>query len=440
MAEQQTSANDPDHERAEQSGIADPTIDLPTARHPHRAGRNMNADQLASDQQILDETLDHLPADTKPLIAATSRASLCGTTFGDYQLITEIARGGMGVVFKALQLKLNRIVALKMILSGTLAATEEIQRFKAEAEAAANLDHPGIVPIYDIGKHQGYHYFSMGFVDGESLQDKLREGPIDPCDAANICREIAEAIAYAHDQGVIHRDLKPSNVLLDNGGRVRVADFGLAKRVDSGADLTRSGAVIGTPNYMSPEQAQGSIAEIGVGSDVYSLGAILYCSLTGRPPFQTANTVDTLFQVVHQVPAPPRSLNPQLPKDLQTICLKCLEKNTSDRYPSARDLADELDRFLRGDPIQARPITPMASAWRWCRRNKAVAILFGLVVSAAVLLFVASIGEQLVDTARKAGRAFAAPIRTQNNLDQIEKALNNYHSRYPRLPSDQRDE
>ena len=211
--------------------------------------------------------------------------------FGEYELLEEIARGGMGVVFKARQVKLNRIVALKMILSGELAGEEEVQRFKTEAEAAANLDHPGIVPIYEIDEHQGQHYFSMGFVEGQSLADRVKDGPLPPREAAELVKKVAEAVAYAHEKGVIHRDLKPANVLLDANGEPRVTDFGLAKQVESDGDLTRTGAVMGTPSYMPPEQASGKTEEIGPQSDVYSLGAILYCVLTGRPPFQSANPI-----------------------------------------------------------------------------------------------------------------------------------------------------
>ncbi len=303
--------------------------------------------------------------------------------FGEYQLLNEIARGGMGVVFKARQVKLNRIVALKMILSGELAGNEEVQRFHSEAEAAANLDHPGIVPIYEIGEHGGQHYFSMGFVDGESLQDKLRDGPLAPQEAARLCRKVVNAVAYAHDKGVIHRDLKPANVLLDADGEPKVTDFGLAKRVEADSGLTRTGAVMGTPSFMPPEQAAGRTDEVGPRSDVYSLGAILYCLLTVRPPFQAASSLDTLRQVMECEPVSPGVLNPQVPKDLATICLTCLQKDVNRRYQTARDLADELGRFLDGKPILARPVGNVERAWRWCKRN---AIVAGLTAATALAL------------------------------------------------------
>ena len=226
--------------------------------------------------------------------------------FGDYELLSEIARGGMGVVYKARQVKLNRLVALKMILAGNLAGEAEIRRFYLEAEAAANLDHPGIVPIYEVGQHEGQHYFSMGFVEGQSLAQRVAEGPLPPREAAALMVQIAEAVQYAHEKGVIHRDLKPGNVLLDAQGRPKVTDFGLAKKLQSDSGLTASGQIMGTPSYMPPEQAQGR-ADIGPLADVYSLGAMLYCLLTGRPPFQAASAMDTLKQVLEQDPPAPHS-------------------------------------------------------------------------------------------------------------------------------------
>jgi len=287
--------------------------------------------------------------------------------FGDYELLKEIARGGMGVVYKARQTKLNRIVALKMILAGQLASPEAVQRFYIEAEAAASLEHPGIVPIYEVGQHEDQHFFSMGFIEGTSLNARVKEGPMLPREAAAITQQICEAIAYAHAQGVIHRDLKPANILIDASGDPKVTDFGLAKKTEGDSGLTGTGQILGTPGYMPPEQASGETDTIGPAADIYSLGAILYALLTGRPPFQSANVMDTLVAVLEQEPVAPRQLNPALDVDLETICLKCLEKDATRRYGTADELVSELGRYLNGEPIQARPIGRVDRAWRWCK-------------------------------------------------------------------------
>ncbi|QDU40836.1 Serine/threonine-protein kinase PknB [Maioricimonas rarisocia] len=308
--------------------------------------------------------------------------------FGDYELLEEIARGGMGVVFKARQIKLNRVVALKMILSGNLAAEEEILRFKTEAEAAANLDHPGIVPIYEIGEHNGQHYFSMGYVEGQSLAKRVKNGPLPPREAAEIVSKVARAVAHAHDKGVIHRDLKPANVMLDANVGPRVTDFGLAKQVESASDLTRTGAVMGTPSYMPPEQAGGKTDDVGPRSDVYSLGAILYCLLTGRPPFQSANPMDTLLQVLRDAPIPPRELTPRIAVELDVICLKCLEKDQDCRYGSATELARDLEAFLNDQSISAKPSGLLRSTWRWYtgRQDSAVLVAGGYLLITGLIL------------------------------------------------------
>ncbi len=313
--------------------------------------------------------------------------------FGEYELLSEIARGGMGVVYKARQVKLNRIVALKMILSGEFAGSEAVKRFHSEAEAAANLDHPGIVPIYEIGEHAGQHYFSMGFIDGPSLQGKLNAGPMPAKDAARLCRKIAEAVAYAHSKNVIHRDLKPANVLIDVNGEPKVTDFGLAKKVEGDSGLTRTGAVMGTPSYMPPEQALGQTDNIGPAADVYSLGAILYCMLTGRPPFQAANVVDTLKQVVDNEPVTPRTLDSKIPLDLETICLKCLEKSPANRYATTKEFIDELTRFGKGEPIKARRISRTARTVRWCKRNPVVTSFLALTSALLIVVVISSLRE-----------------------------------------------
>lgn len=312
-------------------------------------------------------------------------------TFGDYELLHEIARGGMGVVYKARQVRLNRIVALKMILSGELAGDQEVKRFHKEAEAAANLDHPGIVPIFEIGRNNDQHYFSMAYIDGPSLHGKLRDGPLSSRESARLCQRIAAAVDYAHSQGVIHRDLKPGNVLLDPRGEPKVTDFGLAKRVSDDSAMTRTGAVVGTPSYMPPEQATGQVHAVGPLSDVYSIGAILYCLLTGRPPFQAATVVETLRQVSESEPASPRVLNPGVDIDLETICLKCLEKAPENRIESAGELSAELNRYLQGDPIRSRRLGPVARAGRWLRRNRSTAAVV-LLALFSVLVIAGAIG------------------------------------------------
>jgi WD40 repeat protein len=305
--------------------------------------------------------------------------------FGDYEIVREIARGGMGVVFQARQVRLNRPVALKMILAGQLANETEVKRFLTEAEAAAHLDHPGIVPVFEVGEHDGQHFFSMGFVDGQSLSQRLADGPLPSREAAELLRRVCEAIEYAHQHGVVHRDLKPANILLDRNGNPRVTDFGLAKKAQGDSGLTRSGQIMGTPSYMPPEQAAGERGNVGPPADVYALGATLYALVTGRPPFQAATPMETVIQVLYAEPVPPRRLNASIPRDLETICLKGLEKETGKRYPTAAALADDLGRFLAGAPILARPVTRFERAVKWARRKPAIAALLGLVALVAAL-------------------------------------------------------
>jgi serine/threonine-protein kinase len=318
-------------------------------------------------------TVDHGPAESARPDAA---APACARYFGDYELIREIARGGMGVVFRARQVSLNRPVALKMILAGQLASETDVKRFHIEAEAAANLDHSGIVPIYEVGEQEGQHYFSMGFVEGQSLSQRLADGPLPSREAAALLVKVAEAVEYAHQYGVIHRDLKPANVLLDRSGNPRVTDFGLAKRVQGDSGLTGSGQIMGTPSYMPPEQAGGRRGEVGPAADIYALGATLYALVTGRPPFQAATAMDTVLQVLSDEPVPPRRLNASIPRDLETICLKCLEKEPGRRYASAAALAADLRRFLTGEPIAARPVTWLERAAKWARRKPELATLY----------------------------------------------------------------
>lgn len=293
--------------------------------------------------------------------------------FGDYVLLQEVARGGMGVVWKARQVPLNRTVAVKMMLSGTFASPESLRRFRSEAEAAASLQHPNIVAIHEIGEQDGQPFFSMDYVDGQNLAQLVRDRPLPFRQGAACLKTIAEAVHYAHEHQILHRDLKPSNILIDEAGQPHVTDFGLAKRLTADADITHSGQVLGSPNYLPPEQAEGRQGDVGPASDIYSLGAILYCLLTGRAPFQAETVADTLKLVSTADPVPPRLLNPSVPKDLETICLKCLEKEIPRRYATARELADELGRFLGNEPIRARPLGPLGKTARWRRRNPGVA-------------------------------------------------------------------
>lgn len=349
------------------------------------------------------------PTDAVALAKDASAAALRRVRyFGDYELLREIARGGMGVVYEARQRSLNRPVALKMILSGQLASAEEVARFRREAEAAAQLEHPGIVPIFEIGTDGDQHYFTMGYVAGPSLSARLLDRPLEPREAATLIRDVALAVQYAHERGVVHRDLKPSNILLaprGDSGHVRqnvgqsdvrphsgecgyaprITDFGLAKVSHADHSLTETGQILGTPSYMPPEQASGMTQLVGPAADIYSLGAVLYACLTGRPPFQAASVLDTVRQVLERDPVSLRDLNAAIPQDLETICLKCLEKSIPRRYSTAKEVADELQRYLEGRPILARPVSRAERFRRWCRRNPMIASLSAAVAFSLLL-------------------------------------------------------
>jgi WD40 repeat protein len=329
-----------------------------------------------------------------------------------YELLGELGRGGMGVVYKARQQALNRLVALKMILVGAHASGTAVDRFLGEAAAIASLDHPHIVQVFEFGRLDDVPFFSLEFCPGGSLDRKLGGTPLPAREAARLTLLVAQAMQYAHEHGIVHRDLKPANILLTEEGSPKVSDFGLAKRLDEESGVTPTGALMGTPSYMAPEQAEGRTREVGPLADVWALGAILYECLTGRPPFKGATYPETLTQVLRQEPVPPRRLNPGVPHDLEVICLKCLEKEQGRRYASAAALADDLDAFLDGRPIKARPVGTLEQALKWSRRNPVVAgllaaVLFTLTAGIAVSLYfafdAAEQARQAKESARLAG-------------------------------------
>jgi WD40 repeat protein/tRNA A-37 threonylcarbamoyl transferase component Bud32 len=317
--------------------------------------------------------------------------------FGDYEILEEIARGGMGVVYKARQKSLDRIVAVKMVLAAQFAAKSFVERFRSEAMTAAALRHPNIVRILEVGKHEGQYFFSMDYIEGPSLDRLVGPSRVGPVRAARYLHAIAEAIHYAHEAGVLHRDLKPSNVIIDLAtDQPHLTDFGLAKRLDRESNLTVSLQVLGSPQFMPPEQAGGQRVGVGRTSDVYGAGAILYFLLAGRAPFEGDTLESVIKQVIEAEPIPPSRLLPSVPPDLETICLKCLEKDPHRRYPSAAALQEDLGRFLRDEPIQAKRCTPLGQGWRWCRRKP---LLAGTMALAATLALVVAIGLP-VETAR----------------------------------------
>ena len=310
----------------------------------------------------------------------------------------------MGVVYKARQASLNRIVAVKMILKGELATANDVRRFRQEAQAAGNLDHANIVPIYEVSEHEGQQYFSMKLVGPGKRRTELglRE-------TARVAALVARAVHHAHQRGILHRDLKPSNVLFDENGEPCVGDFGLARPIEGDSGITRSGTIVGTPSYMAPEQA---LAEkvLTTAVDVYSLGAVLYEWITGQPPFRGADAVSTMMQVIAEEPRPPRSLNRQVDRNLETICLKCLDKDPARRYGSAEAAAEDLERWQRGEPIQARPASSWERSWRWCRRKPALAaasaaaalgVLLALITFGVAFLVVSESRDDAIDSAKK---------------------------------------
>ena len=352
----------PDHSRPPISGN-EQTLPLgppPSRLDPADANPSAATDASPTSEAIGDVSNESLPR-----------------AFGDFQLLEVLGRGGMGVVYLARQASLERPVALKMIRDGSLASPQELARFQTEARSAARLQHPNIVKIYQLGHHGGHSYFSMDYIPGSDLAKKIALGPMDPYQAAQYARQIADAISHAHEHGVVHRDLKPANVLVNLQDQVVVTDFGLAKTMGTESGITETGATLGTPSYMSPEQAGGKTQEHAEPTDIYAIGAILFAMLAGRPPFSAPSPMQTLMQVLHQAPPRLRTIAPWTPVDLQTIVEKCLAKQPSKRYPSARGLADELDRFLQHQPIEAKPPKAWQRAIQWMLRIPIIAALSG---------------------------------------------------------------
>lgn len=361
----------------------------PKRHHPDEPAATMAPSESADSGGMFQPTLDY-HADTQPGTGGPQSPARPIRTLGDYEVLGTLGRGGMGVVYKAQHRKLNRVVALKMVLQGAHASPDELARFLTEARAVAHLQHPNIVQIFDIGEMEGLPFFSLEFVDGSNLAKQLARQPQRAEEAARLVETLARAMHYAHQHGVLHRDLKPANILLTTTGTPKIADFGLAKRIEDATDdgSTRTGTVLGTPSYMSPEQARGDIKQVGPLSDQYSLGALLYETVTGRPPFAAPRPVETLLQVMQDEPVRPRDLQPSIPSDLETICLKCLQKDPSRRYASCSDFAEDLGRFLRHEPIMARPISRVERSVRWCQRNRLVASLVATVFVALLAVAV----------------------------------------------------
>ncbi len=395
------------------------SVDIPTINAPSESVADPSASTRLG------------PADgSTPALDGDHRKTSRPVLFGDYEILHQIGKGGMGVVYKARHRRLGRLAAIKVLRTGKLASGEEVARFAAEAQAAAQLDHPGIVPVFEVGEHEGQHFLALAFIEGESLSRRVQDGPLEPSEAARIVELAARAVQFSHEHGVIHRDLKPANILIAADGQPKVTDFGLAKLLDRDTGLTQTGQILGTPAYMPPEQAGESGAAVGPLADVYSLGATLYCLLTGRPPFQAATVVETLQQVIQQEPVPPRALNAAIPVDLETICLKTLQKEPAKRYASAAALADDLHRFQTGHPIVARPVTATERAVRWCRREPVKA---GLVVTAASSLLIGTVATsvfawQASDRAGIAetalGRETSALIQAKQDADAARRAEN----------------
>src|SRR5215471_16799791 len=313
-----------------------------------------------------------------------NRPSAMSMDFGDYELLEQIGRGGQGVVFRARQKSLNRIVALKVIDSGRWTTKPRLKRFRREAEAAARLNHPSIVPIYEVGERDGACYFSMGLVEGGQLDAVLDREPMAMRPAVELIIKLARTVQYAHEHNILHRDIKPGNILLDAKGEPHLTDFGLARLVEADSTITRTREVLGTPSYMAPEQAAGEHTKIGKATDVYGLGAVLYQLLTGHPPFAGGTTYETIRLLLNTEPRKPRALNHKIDRDLSTICLKCLEKDPQRRYSTAAGLAEDLEHWLKHEPVRAKPSGVFTRARKWVRRNPSTTVLATSLLAFAV--------------------------------------------------------
>ena len=378
-------------------------------------GQSTGTGNFSLDQSNAPTNIGGPPPDFSLL--QVDEVSAIGESIGEYEITEELGRGGMGVVYKARHKQLRRDVALKMILNGAHTSKKFLKRFVTEARAVAALQHPNIVQLFDFGEHAGLPYFTLEFVDGQDLQRMLKGEPQTAEDCARMVESLARAMHYAHGQNIVHRDLKPANVLVGKDGTLKITDFGLARDVEDESQDTRTGTVMGSPSYMSPEQAEGRINDVGPASDQYSLGAVLYQLITARAPFAAAKTIDTITQVVKNDPIPPRRFQPEVPIELETICLKTLQKDPASRYANCEELAEDLRRYLAGEPIKARPASKLVSVWKWCKRNPFIA--WPSAASLALLLTTAIVASWSWVSVSAANTALATANQQVQQKNQI---------------------